>query len=156
MLAFHSWAQRGSLLGRALRTGPGPGSLRAAGGQEGSGTGVTRDGLQPCVSWDRALYDSPDPAVLRCTGMLISTAALWHEGWLGCPQMPPPSGQVGCSCTAGGPRTVRPKEGQTNLRSDTECLSSNKCIGPQYWGLAQSPTGAWSLRSSLPAWSTLQ
>lgn len=87
MSAFQSWAQRGTLLGRVLRTRPGLGSVRAAGSREGSGTGVTRDGLQPHVSWDRALGDSPDPAVLRmvlkCTGMLISTAGLcgMRGGW---------------------------------------------------------------------------
>lgn len=123
MLAFQSWSQKGTLLGRALRTWPSPGSLRAA-GQEGSGTGVTRGGLQPCVSWDWTLFDSPDAAVLRMvlkrTGMLIlHSSTLCTRGGS---QMPPPSGQVGCSCTAAGPKAVRPKEGQTTLRSDTQSI----------------------------------
>lgn len=102
---------------------------------------MTHGGLQPCVSWDRALCERPDPAVLRivlkCTGMLIlHSSMLWHEGWLGCPQMPPPSDQAGCSCTAAGPRTVRPKEGQTTLSSDTQnvCPATN---------VLDPSTGAW-------------
>ena len=38
----------------------------------------------------------------------------------------------------------------------TQHLSSNKCIGPRYWGLAQGLTGTLSLRSSLLARSDLQ
>lgn len=79
-----------------------------------------------------------------------------HSSTLWCEGVAAHKCHVGCSCTAEGPRTVSPKEGQRTLTSDTEHLSSKKCIGPQYWGLAQSPVGAWNLRSSLPAWSSLQ
>lgn len=107
-------------------------------------------GLQPCVSWPRALCDNPDAAVLRvvlkCTGMLIlHHSILWHEGWLGYPQLPPTSGQIGCSCTSPGPSTVRPKEGQNPEVRHTVHLSSNTSVldpSAGAWLRAQQEPGA--------------
>lgn len=116
-----------------------------------------------CVHEQRALCDSPDPAelrmVLKCTGTLIlhsSTFVAWGVAGLPTNTTPPQAKWV-FPALAAGRRTVRLKKGRKDKQHEVrhiEGLSSNKCIGPQYWGVAQ--TGARSLRSSLPARSTFQ